>query len=72
VLALSLSHDPATNRLYKMVKGNILPMGGMLAAHAAGQAATDAARTVTEPPQRARTWVDQLEQENYRQYGVLR
>ena len=45
MLALSLSHDPATNRLYKMVKGNILPMGGMLAAHAAGQAATDAARS---------------------------
>jgi hypothetical protein len=75
VLALSLSHDPATNRLYKMVKGNILPMGGMLAAkaaRAAGQAATDATRTVTEAPQRARTWVEQLEQEIYRQYGVPR
>jgi hypothetical protein len=32
----------------------------------------DATRTVTEAPQRARTWVEQLEQEIYRQYGVPR
>jgi hypothetical protein len=66
---------PGDHRLYKMVKANILPMGGMLAAkaaRAAGQAATDATRTVTEAPQRAQTWVEQLEQEIYRQYGVPR
>jgi hypothetical protein len=71
VLALSLSHDPATNRLYKVVKGNILPMGGMLAAKAAR-----AARRPPTPPGRSlgprSAHGRGSNKEIYRQYGVPR
>jgi len=73
VLALSLSPDPATNRLYQMVKGNIIPMGRTIAAQgarSAGQMISDAAETVTEIPERAMRWIRQLEWEIYRLYGV--
>lgn len=73
VLALSLSPDPATNRLYQMVKGNIVPMGRTIAAQAArsaGQVISDAVDTVTELPERASRSIRQLEREIYRLYGV--
>nr|WP_042191063.1 hypothetical protein [Kibdelosporangium sp. MJ126-NF4]CEL19819.1 hypothetical protein [Kibdelosporangium sp. MJ126-NF4]CTQ97044.1 hypothetical protein [Kibdelosporangium sp. MJ126-NF4] len=75
VLALALSRDPATNRLYQLVKGNILPMGSMIidkAGRGIGDAAADAYRSVTEIPERAGRWFDDLEREILRQYGVPR
>lgn len=80
VLALSLSPDPATNPLYQMVKGNIVPMGRTIAARAArgvgqvisdaSEAISDTVESVTEIPDRAMRWIRQLEWEIYRLYGV--
>lgn len=69
VLARSLSHDPGTNPLYQMVKGNIGPMAGLKirqggrdvekAATGAVDAVVDAAKATSSAPGRFYRWLDE-------------
>jgi hypothetical protein len=73
LLRRALSHSPAENDLYQMVKGNIMPMGTLLArqgARTVGNAARGYWQTITDFPDDAQRWVGGLEREIERQLGA--
>ena len=68
VLRRALSGDPAENDLYQMVKGNILPMGTLLARQGA-RAAGGVWDSITEIPEDIGRWLGGLERETGRQWA---
>jgi hypothetical protein len=73
VLERSLSTSPADNDLYKMVKGNIVPMLTLKArqgARGAGEAAGDTWHSITSIPEEVGRWFEGLERAIEREAGV--
>ena len=73
ILRRALSPSPADNDLYQMVKGNIVPMGSLVArraARGAGSAARGVWDTITGIPADVERWMGGLEREIERQMGV--
>ncbi|WP_232291915.1 DUF4157 domain-containing protein [Frankia sp. QA3] len=69
VLAHALSPDPSVNGLYSMIKGNIVPMAGMLGRK--GERAVESARQrVTAIPEDIGRWFDTLSRDIERLYGA--